>query len=620
MEDTGRLDYQGWYTEGDLIELRPSSTSTSYFYTDLPNFNNRETEAPKTVTYPNEWSTPGNDGGRGKPPTFVPKTRGQLNTNFEREWTATDEYKATIERQPVIQPTRGYYIPGTTKIPYDPRENNNWTVGPGGPGSRRPPPTSHTIEDEIFPQRATSTLKPITEEDNINEGGNVSFPDTVLLNPTSRPRRPSFGSRRPVTRPRPRPGPQSRPGPQIRPGSEQQQPVVEDIVFGRPRLPPNQQSDLLQIPGASPPQGLDQVRDFRRPTPSRRPDSRPAFPAGPAGIDRIDPTKVREDDISVIEGTFSSRPVIRPTRPIRIKTDNLPFSTNELLNSESSTIDVTTTRRPFNPTQISRNTETSRFTEPAGTFINIDPTTSSRSAGASTARNPFSPTRTVTRPAFRPTRPKFSTPSVRPTILPPTIATPAGSGRPLEKDDDSTSKANDGNIFHLIPKDRPESRPTSGITRDPAVGITREPTGIPPRGSGGDPSVSRGDRPAVFPPIIRKADPQQATTPSPINRQPTRGRVPVTTPRVQAAGFGPGSFGTRPDFSKPEENEPNRNQAIVEGIPEQTLYVEDEDPETKCQNTCGQNEICQINARGGIECKCRPGFGRPSERSKCESK
>ena len=611
MEDNGRLDYQGWYTEGDLIELRPSSTSTSYFYTDLPNFNNRETEAPKTVTYPNEWSTPGNDG-RGKP-TFVPKTRGHLNTNFEREWTATDEYKATIERQPVIQPTRGYYIPGTTKIPYDPRENNNWTVGPGGPGSRRPPPTSHTLEDEIFPQRATSTLKPIAED----EEGNVSFPDTVLLNPTSRPRRPSFGSRRPIVRPRPgRPG-----GPQIRPSSEQQQqPVVEDIVFGRPRLPPNQQSDLLQIPGASPPQGLDQVRDFRqRPTPSRRPDSRPAFPGvapAAAGIDRIDPTKVIEDDISVIEGTFSSRPVIRPTRPIRIKTDNLPFSTNELLNSElSSTIEVTTTRRPFNPSKISRpsTAATSRFTEPAGTFINIDPTSSTRSTAA---RNPFSPTRTVTRPAFRPTRPKFSTPSVRPTILPPTIATPgAGSAGPLEKDD-STSKANN-DIFHLIPKDRPDSNsrpaaPTSGITRDPpTVGITREPTDIPPR----------GDRPAVFPPIIRKPDPQQATTPS---TRPTRpGRVPSgTTPRIQAAGFGPpGSFGgTRPDFSKPEEKEPNRNQAIVEGIPEQTLYVEDEDPETKCQNTCGQNEICQINARGGIECKCRPGFGRPSERSKCESK
>merc|ERR1712223_261656 len=109
-----------------------------------------------------------------------------------------------------------------------------------------------------------------------------------------------------------------------------------------------------------------------------------------------------------------------------------------------------------------------------------------------------------------------STPSVRPTILPPTIATPgAGSAGPLEKDD-STSKANN-DIFHLIPKDRPDSnsRPAA-----PTVGITREPTDIPPR----------GDRPAVFPPIIRKPDPQQATTPSTRPTRPTRpGRVPSGT-------------------------------------------------------------------------------------------
>merc|ERR1712223_2004570 len=38
----------------------------------------------------------------------------------------------------------------------------------------------------------------------------------------------------------------------------------------------------------------------------------------------------------------------------------------------------------------------------------------------------------------------------------------------------------------------------------------------------------------------------------------------------------------------------------------------------RCQNTCGQNEICQIN-HDGIECKCRPGFGRTSKTgSLCE--
>ena len=34
------------------------------------------------------------------------------------------------------------------------------------------------------------------------------------------------------------------------------------------------------------------------------------------------------------------------------------------------------------------------------------------------------------------------------------------------------------------------------------------------------------------------------------------------------------------------------NPAIVEGIPGKALTAEDTDPETRCQNTCGQNEIC----------------------------
>ena len=59
---------------------------------------------------------------------------------------------------------------------------------------------------------------------------------------------------------------------------------------------------------------------------------------------------------------------------------------------------------------------------------------------------------------------------------------------------------------------------------------------------------------------------------------------------------------------------------FVEGIPGKALTAEDTDPETRCQNTCGQNEIYQIN-HDGIECKCRPGFGRTSKTgSLCESK
>ena len=66
----------------------------------------------------------------------------------------------------------------------------------------------------------------------------------------------------------------------------------------------------------------------------------------------------------------------------------------------------------------------------------------------------------------------------------------------------------------------------------------------------------------------------------------------------------------------------NVEAAIVEQVPEHILSVEDQDPQTKCKATCGENEMCHINAYGRTVCKCRPGFGKPTNLpdSKCESK
>ena len=48
--------------------------------------------------------------------------------------------------------------------------------------------------------------------------------------------------------------------------------------------------------------------------------------------------------------------------------------------------------------------------------------------------------------------------------------------------------------------------------------------------------------------------------------------------------------------------------------------AEETDPETKCQNKCGKNEVCQIFGGGReITCKCRPGFGKARPGSSCES-
>ena len=66
----------------------------------------------------------------------------------------------------------------------------------------------------------------------------------------------------------------------------------------------------------------------------------------------------------------------------------------------------------------------------------------------------------------------------------------------------------------------------------------------------------------------------------------------------------------------------NVEAAIVEQVPEHILSAEDQDPQTKCQKSCGSHEMCHITQAGRTECKCRPGFGKPTNLpgSKCESK
>ena len=113
-------------------------------YTDL---NIAEKEGPKLTTYANEWSTPRDDQTRIP---FEPKRKPVLNTNFQGEWTANIEnVRPTQDGQ--IRPSRPSFGNRNTdyeRIPYDPRENNNWN----SLGSRRPPQSNigdATSEDNL---------------------------------------------------------------------------------------------------------------------------------------------------------------------------------------------------------------------------------------------------------------------------------------------------------------------------------------------------------------------------------------------------------------------------------------------------------------------------------------
>lgn len=546
------IDYQGWYTEGDSIgPLRPSSTSTSQFYTDL---NIREKEAPKTTTYANEWSTPRDDYRTRIP--FVPKSRPPLNTNFDREWTAT------IGDEIIVRPTRPYNVdsegyPVVKITDYDPRGNNNWNTL----GSRRPPPSS-SGNDAVSPAQPSRPLLrppsssnfPIKEDESgekssedqlTNESSGI--PQTNLI--TQRPTRPTF-ARRPTPVPR-----------------------GEEIVFGKPRLPPIQQpprdrNDVIGLPGALPPRGSDIFRPPRRPI-------RPT----PSILDQI-PTD--DDGIELIEGTFESRPSVIP-----IRTDQLPFVTDSGLTGSPVTegtpvlasrsrsrirLPGLVTRSDTGNDEVESASPTRKF--PPGTFINIDPSGRPRQSLTSSVV------------------PTESTATRKLIVRPTPIIQPPKTLRPNNDVDDVSPQTTRTTVS--------TSRPSR-----PAL-----PTNFP-----------RQQRPAVFPPKIIKDEQQQTTKET---------KLTENEGQVKAAGapFLP-TFGKRPYIKADDNEEVKRketvvgdsiNPAIVEGIPGNALSAEDTDPETRCQNTCGQNEICQINSRGGIECKCRPGFGRSSERSSCQSK
>lgn len=70
------------------------------------------------------------------------------------------------------------------------------------------------------------------------------------------------------------------------------------------------------------------------------------------------------------------------------------------------------------------------------------------------------------------------------------------------------------------------------------------------------------------------------------------------------------------EAKRKEQLSNNIDGAIVEPIGSRNT-APDTDPVTKCQNTCGLNEICQIKA-DEILCNCRPGFGRRRPGATCE--
>ena len=94
-----KYDYQGWLTDGDpLKDLPPLRPTTTLDITVV------QTEAPKTVTYQNEWQTPVVLPSL----SFVPQNPPPPPSNFESEWTA---YQKGVNTQAnLLKPTKTLQI------------------------------------------------------------------------------------------------------------------------------------------------------------------------------------------------------------------------------------------------------------------------------------------------------------------------------------------------------------------------------------------------------------------------------------------------------------------------------------------------------------------------------
>ena len=587
------IDYEGWRTDTalDPSVIRPTS---SYFDVTLP-----EREGAKTTTYAKEWSA--YDGDRSKTRIrFTPQKRPQVNTNFQREWTVRDDQ--------VIRPTKTSVISRTLR-PYQTRYNDNWRVtvdesvdipdiGEGNYGEKL-----DNFLDRENPNRERRPISSTIAEEEVTE---------EAIEPTTATRPEFTTPNRPVRPPRP-----SRPA---RPSRPQNRP-------SRPQgLIPTEETDKPEDPTVSP--DFEDNNGVIRGPLGRPINSRPGFGVfdRPIAVD-LPTSQPTSGDIVVGRPQTGSRPPQPPTIGSRppFNPNRPPFSPN---------------RPPFNPNRPPLRPRPTP-TQPSETndgiigIPDVEP---------STGDDRDRPQR---RPFVRPFRPEpFPNAGERDDDFIKVIEGTFENQVPIlpVKTDDlpfttnivvrqslakntisttSTTERSDSTKTSTEPDTFVNTRPTR--IRLPTQGIVR-PTIRPPVLD--VPTPGNTESRPTFPPRTRQQDPESP------------GESSTPRPKIKVGGIFPFGRTTRRPF-KPSadgsgnvadsllsDGERRREEvvgdaldgAIVESVPGSILSAEDSDPQTRCQSTCGVNENCQINANGGIDCKCRPGFGRKAPNLQCESK
>ena len=662
-------EYEGWLTDGDPLKNLPPLRPSAAQPLDIRVI---ETEAPKTVTYQNEWQTP------SQAPTadFIPVQPPAPASNFEREWST---YKTgQVETVDLIKPTNTLAIKiQETEAPKTVTYANEWFANSASSSvtaddaeklldvvpdfvNKNPYSTIAPIRVTPRPSRpkyrpkATRTRRPpvgTVEEASLSEDdSNGSVP------PTRRPFR-NRSTRKPYRRPT-----QS-----IRRGSP-----TPEIITGGVRVPPRPPPG----PSPRPPQTYDPFAEYEDRFPDFSPNNdgkrhrnnhgnrnrpggvvlpvigRPSDGANNYDVllqnavkngiaDKVDVVnEVSNPNIKISSDGYNGFKEINGGYPDTA--ENFDSGNDQLISDGGSGLNeypgLVTTARPTDTEGSNKVYNSSEYVNERrwqlrrkpGAAGSVDNVNGDIKELAEDDTGVFSPTR---RPGT-----EYD-----------------------EQDDKSDGRKSSGsgeidlhNFFDNIKGEDKSQRKrkfeTSTRTRNTFstrgkptfINVDLSTTAAVPitvtDADKGDQSDDGSDVIVTTP--IQIIDEQTTSQIRPISSssrpirpyQTLTGTVtPKQSPIVSSIKIGGFKFPKRPrpDISYKAEEEikddetlnKNVEAAIVEQVPEHILSAEDGDPETRCQKRCGENEMCHITSGGDTRCRCRPGFGKPTNLpdARCES-
>ena len=662
-------EYEGWLTDGDPLKKLPPLRASAAQPLDIRVI---QTEAPKTVTYQNEWQTP------SQAPTadFIPVQPPAPASNFEREWST---YKTgQVETVDLIKPTNTLTVNiQETEAPKTVTYANEWFANSAS--------NSVTVNDAENP--------PAVVPDFVNKNPYPSIapirltprPSRPKYRPkTTRPRRPPVGTveeaslsdndsngpvpptRRPF-RNRSTRKPYRRPTQSIRRGTP-----TPEIITGGVRVPPRPPPG----PSPRPPQTYDPFAEYEDRFPDFSPNNddkrhrnnhgnrnrpggvvlpvigRPSDGANNYDVllqnavkngiaDKVDVVnEVSNPNIKISSDGYNGFKEINAGYPDTA--ENSDSGNDQLISGGGSGLNeypgLVTTARPTD-------TEVSNKIYNSSEYVNERRWQLNRKPGAvGSGDNVNGDIKELVEDDDR----VFS-----PTRRPGTEYD--------EQDDKSDGRKSSGsgeidlhNFFDNIKGEDKSQRKrkfeTSTRTRN-TFSTRGKPTfinvdlsttaAVPITVTDKDEGDNSDDGSHVIVTSpIQKIDEKTTSQIRPISSssrpirpyQTLTGTVtPKQSPIVSSIKIGGFKFPKRPrpDISYKAEEEikddetlnKNVEAAIVEQVPEHILSAEDGEPETRCQKRCGDNMMCHITSGGDTQCKCRPGFGKPTNLpdAKCES-